>query len=175
MKISFEHNSESKTIDLTPTGSGKSYRAAIGEEVFDVEILRVENGRIDFRLKGSHDAISAFSPVFTAYVSFDNAKRWVTVNGQTIVLAKPAAGTRRSGHGHHHAAGELTAPMPGQVRAVSVSEGDTVIKGQTLLLLEAMKMEIKVQSPRDGVVKKLFVKQGQTVEREQILITVEDG
>jgi biotin carboxyl carrier protein len=63
--------------------------------------------------------------------------------------------------------------MPGQVRAVNVSEGDSVTKGQTLLLLEAMKMEIRVQAPSDGIVKKLFVKQGQTVEREQILIEVE--
>jgi biotin carboxyl carrier protein len=48
-----------------------------------------------------------------------------------------------------------------------------VTKGQTLLVLEAMKMEIRVQAPLAGVVKKLFVKQGQTVEREQILIEFE--
>lgn len=175
MKLLFEHNSENTSIDLTPTGSGKSYRATIGEHVFEVEILRAENGRIDFRLIRSDHPISASSSaLFSAYVSSDNAKRWVTVHGQTFVLTK-SSGTRRSGHGHHHAAGELTAPMPGQVRAVNVSEGDAVVKGQTLLLLEAMKMEIKVQAPRDGVVKKLFVKQGQTVEREQLLIDVEES
>jgi biotin carboxyl carrier protein len=86
-----------------------------------------------------------------------------------------ASDTRKSGVGHHHAAGELTAPMPGQVRAVNVSEGDAVTKGQTLLLLEAMKMEIRVQAPRDGVVKKLFVQQGQTVDREQMLIEIEEN
>jgi biotin carboxyl carrier protein len=64
--------------------------------------------------------------------------------------------------------------MPGQIRAVSVNEGDTVTKGQTLLLLEAMKMEIRIQSPQDGVVRKLFVEQGQTVEREQLLVEIVD-
>jgi acetyl/propionyl-CoA carboxylase alpha subunit len=59
----------------------------------------------------------------TAYVSSENGRRWVTVNGQTLVLTK-SSGARSRGHGHHHAAGELTAPMPGQVRAVNVSEGD---------------------------------------------------
>jgi biotin carboxyl carrier protein len=108
----------------------------------------------------------------TAYVSSDNARRWVTINGQTFVLTK-SSDARTRGHGGHHAAGELTAPMPGQVRAVNVSEGDAVAKGQTLLVLEAMKMEIRVQAPMDGIVKKLLVKQGQTVEREQILIHVE--
>jgi pyruvate carboxylase subunit B len=63
--------------------------------------------------------------------------------------------------------------MPGQVRAVNVNEGDTVTKGQTLLVLEAMKMEIRVQAPHGGVVKKLFVNQGQTVEREQMLLEIE--
>jgi len=108
-----------------------------------------------------------------AYVSSDNAKRWVTVNGQTFVLTK-SSGAKRSGGKHDHA-GELTAQMPGQIRAVNVSEGDAVTKGQTLLVLEAMKMEIRIHAPQDGVVKKLFVKQGQTVEREQVLVTMENG
>jgi 3-methylcrotonyl-CoA carboxylase alpha subunit len=81
----------------------------------------------------------------------------VTINGQTIVLTK-ASGARRSGHGHQHAARELTAPMPGQVRAVNVSEGDAVTKGQTLLVLEAMKMEIRVQAPFVGQVSSISVK-----------------
>jgi biotin carboxyl carrier protein len=63
--------------------------------------------------------------------------------------------------------------MPGQVRAVNVSEGDDVKKGQTLIVLEAMKMEMKIEAPSDGVVKSLLVKAGQTVEREQMLIVVE--
>ena len=60
-----------------------------------------------------------------------------------------------------------------QVRTVNVREGDTVTKGQTLLVLEAMKMEIRIQAPQDGVVTKSFVEQGQTVEREQILMEIE--
>jgi biotin carboxyl carrier protein len=174
VKLSFEHNSENITIDLTSTGSGKSYRAAIGGDVFEVEILRAGNGRIDFRLIRPNDPLSASSSVFSAYISSDNARRWVTVNGRTIVMTR-SSGVRKSRHGHHHTAGELTAPMPGQVRAVNVGEGDSVTKGQTLLLLEAMKMEIRIQSPQDGIVKKLFVEQGQTVEREQRLIEIEEN
>ena len=48
-------------------------------------------------------------------------------------------------------------------------------KGQTLLVLEAMKMEIRIQAPQDGKVKKLLVKQTQTVERDQILIELEES
>jgi biotin carboxyl carrier protein len=164
VKLSFDFNSQSFHIDLTP--SGKSYRATMGDQTVEVEILHVhaERGQLDLLIDGQR---------VTAYVSSEGAKRWVTINGQTFVLTKSGAGSRKSGASHHHAAGELTAPMPGQVRAVNVSEGETVTKGQTLMVLEAMKMEIRIHAPRDGVIQKLWVKQGQTVEREQVLIELE--
>ena len=162
MKLFFEQNSQSISVELTP--SGKTYRARVGEKAVDAEILEAKDGKLDLRVDGKR---------VTAYVSTDNAKRWVTVNGQTFVLTK-SSGARRSGYGGQHAAGELTAPMPGQVRAVNVSEGDAVTKGQTLLVLEAMKMEIRIHAPQDGVVKKLLVKQSQTVEREQVLIDIKE-
>ena len=165
MKLTFELDAQSFPIDLTPGGSGKSYRATLGDKTVELEILQAKDGKLDLLIDGER---------VTVYVSSDNAKRWVTVNGQTLVLTK-SSGARRSGSRHQHAAGELTAPMPGQVRSVNVSEGDVVTKGQTLLLLEAMKMEIRVQALGDGVVKKIFVQQGQTVEREQILIEIEES
>jgi pyruvate carboxylase len=156
MKLTLDNT----VIDISPNGKG--YTATVGDKTVAVEVLYSKDGKIDLLIDGQH---------VTVYVSSDGAKRWVTVNGQTIVLTK-SSGTQRSGHRHDHAGG-LAAPMPGQVRSVNVSEGDTVTKGQTLLVLEAMKMEIRIQSPRDGKVKALHVKQGQTVEREQILIEVE--
>ena len=163
MKSFYEFASQLLLVDLAPNGGGNSYRCTVGEKAIDVKVLEVKDGRLDLLIDGKR---------ITAYVSVDNAKRWVTVNGQTLLLTK-ASGARKSGGGHH-AAGELTAPMPGQVRAVNVHEGEAVTKGQTLLLLEAMKMEIRVQAPQAGLVKKLFVQQGQTVEREQTLIEIVD-
>ena len=155
-------NLNETTLELTPDGQG--YQIVIGDKTVSVQILHSENGHLDLSLDGQR---------VTAYVSSDGAKRWVTVGGQTFALTKSTAGTRRAQHGHH-AQDELTAPMPGQVRAVNVVEGESVTKGQTLLVLEAMKMEIRVAAPRDGVVAKLFVQQGQTVEREQVLIEIVD-
>jgi acetyl/propionyl-CoA carboxylase alpha subunit len=165
MKLTFDHNSQSFLIDLTPGRSGISYRATIGDKAVDVESVRSENGKLDLLIDGKR---------VTAYVSIDKAKRWVTVNGQTFVLTRPAAGAKRRGAGQEHAS-ELAAPMPGQVRAVHVVEGEAVTKGQALVVLEAMKMEIRIHAPREGVIKKLFVKQGQTVEREQILVEIEES
>ena len=163
MKFSFDQDSQTIHMELTPTG--KAYRATIGDETVTAEVLLAKDGKLDLLIDGKR---------VIAYVSSDNARRWVTINGQTFILTKSSS-ARKSRHGHHHTAGELTAPMPGQVRAVNVNEGDAVTKGQTLLVLEAMKMEIRIHASQDGIVKKLFVKQGQTVEREQILIEVDES
>ncbi len=160
MKITFDNT----TLELKP--NGKNYEVTLGDKTATVELLRAdaERGKLELLIDGQR---------VTAYVSSDGAKRWVTIHGQTFMLTKQSS-ARRSGGAGQASTGALTAPMPGQVRAVNVSEGEAVMKGQTLLVLEAMKMEIRIQAPMDGVVKKLFVKQGQTVEREQILVMVEN-
>ena len=70
-------------------------------------------------------------------------------------------------------AGSLHAPMPGLVTSVAVGPGDRVTKGQTLLTLEAMKMEQPIKSPLDGVVVDLPVVAGQQVGADALLIRVE--
>ena len=68
--------------------------------------------------------------------------------------------------------GAVLAPMPGQVTAVAVREGDTVTKGQKLLTLEAMKMEHTLTAPFDGVVTRLPASVGAQVEHEALLAEV---
>jgi biotin carboxyl carrier protein len=65
---------------------------------------------------------------------------------------------------------DIKAPMPGMVLNILVNEGDTVKKGDTLIILEAMKMENSLKSPADGVVKKISAIKGKAVEKNQILI-----
>ena len=66
----------------------------------------------------------------------------------------------------------LKAPMPGMVVSIPVAEGDTVKKGQVLLVLESMKMQNELKSPQDGTVHRLRVKPGDKVEQKQPLLTV---
>ena len=65
------------------------------------------------------------------------------------------------------------APMPGLIRELMVQEGAAVSKGDTLLILEAMKMENTLKSPRDGTVKKINTTKGVAVEKGQVLIEFE--
>ena len=66
---------------------------------------------------------------------------------------------------------ELRAPMPGLVRHVNVQVGDKVDAGDSLFILEAMKMENLLKSPVNGTVSDLFVKPGESVEKNQILLS----
>jgi len=67
----------------------------------------------------------------------------------------------------------IKAPMPGLIINVSVNEGTEVKKGDTLLILEAMKMENVIKSPRDGKVKKVNVQLKQAVEKNQVMLEFE--
>lgn len=157
MKTTFD----AQSLEINPSGDG--YVAVMDDKTVSVKIVRIdpEHGRMELLIDGQR---------LVAYVSSDGAKRWVTIDGRTLMLTK-ASGAKRGSRGEN--AGTLTAPMPGLVRSVVAGVGDAVSKGQTLLTIEAMKMEIRIQAPGDGTVKMLHVKQGQTVEREQLLIEVQ--
>ncbi|MCC5939827.1 MAG: acetyl-CoA carboxylase biotin carboxyl carrier protein subunit [Lunatimonas sp.] len=65
---------------------------------------------------------------------------------------------------------DVKAPMPGLILNIPLTVGQTVRKGETLLVLEAMKMENAIKAPLDGTVKAIAVQQGQSVEKNQVLV-----
>ena len=71
--------------------------------------------------------------------------------------------------------GGLTAPMPGNVLATHVAEGDAVREGQLLLILEAMKMQHRITSPFNGTVKEMHVGEGDQVDNGALLVLIEDA
>jgi len=66
----------------------------------------------------------------------------------------------------------LRAPMPGLVVAIPVAEGQEIKKGQVILILESMKMQNELKSPRDGIMGRIRVRPGETVEQKQTLLSV---
>jgi propionyl-CoA carboxylase alpha chain len=71
--------------------------------------------------------------------------------------------------------GSCRAPMPGRILAVRVAQGQTVRKGDTLAILEAMKMEHEVVAPHDGVVREVFIEVGQQVEAGDVLAALDEA
>jgi len=92
----------------------------------------------------------------------------VFYGGETWRFAKAPSRAARAAEEEH----ALTAPMPGRILAVHVAEGDRVEKGQVLVVLEAMKMEHAVKSPRAGVVAGLAAEPGKMVGLGDVLLDV---
>lgn len=68
---------------------------------------------------------------------------------------------------------KVTCPLPGTVIDLKVKEGDTVAAGQTLVILEAMKMENNIDAGRAGVIKSIMVQNGSTVMEGDVLMVIE--
>ena len=76
-------------------------------------------------------------------------------------------------HMQNQKVNDIKAPMPGLIVSFQVNPGDTLAKGDAVLILEAMKMENVLKSPGDGIVKEILVAQGEAVEKGQVLIRLE--
>ncbi|MCL4253115.1 MAG: acetyl-CoA carboxylase biotin carboxyl carrier protein subunit [Anaerolineae bacterium] len=77
---------------------------------------------------------------------------------------------RRGGVGG--GSGELKSPMPGLIVGVTVEIGQAVFKGQTVVILESMKMQNELKAPVDGVVQTISVQKGQTVDKGALLVII---
>lgn len=97
--------------------------------------------------------------------------RWLWIDGRVAEVevqreAHSRPRTRSSSH-------DLASPMPATVLRVLVEPGARVARGDTLLILEAMKMELPVRSPRDGVVRAIHFRPGELVQPGVNLLDVE--
>ncbi len=126
-------------------------------------------------------------------VVFDASDREIdyAIDGQRQTLAVTTVGERHLAHGpdgdidltelprfpaadRAQFGGGLKAPMPGRVLAISVAVGDTVARGQLLLVLEAMKMEHRITAPAAGTVKALKVSAGDQVANGALLVMLDE-
>ena len=82
---------------------------------------------------------------------------------------RAALGGRVIQRGDYH----LKAPMPGLIIAIPVSDEQFVKKGEVLLILESMKMQNELKSPRDGKVSRIRIQEGDSVEQRETLLTIE--
>jgi biotin carboxyl carrier protein len=69
---------------------------------------------------------------------------------------------------------QIKSPMPGLIVAVPVTEGQHVVKGDKVIILESMKMENELRAPKDGLVARVHVAQGASVEKDQVLLVIVD-
>ena len=98
---------------------------------------------------------------------------WVFLDGRVYVVepSGPAGAVRTRRRGDDHTA--LSAPMPATVVAIAVEAGQPVANGDVLIVLEAMKMELPIRAPRDGIVRTIACRPGELVQPGAQLLELE--
>ena len=152
------------------------------------QLVNVEYGGGEYRVEtpvGVTRAAGQYTPDGNLIATLDGRRLVVTVVWQSDLITIVNQGKQyqveytdpaRVAEVDTGVAGGLTAPMPGRVTVVSVKEGDRVQEGDSLLILEAMKMEHTIVASADGVVERVHYEKGDLVdEGAEMLILLPDG
>jgi acetyl/propionyl-CoA carboxylase alpha subunit len=163
------------------------YIATLDDQTFEIEInaddqitVNGERLSIDFRSVSGQPVYSLLvnGQSYEAYVQGGETGLEVLLQGHLHIVEVEDERQRKlreasSGPVIHSGEFNLKSPMPGLIVAVPIVEGQVVVKGQDLVILESMKMQNELKAPRDGKIGRVRVRPGDSVEQSQVLVTLE--
>jgi len=138
----------------------KTYKLHINGEKYEARILEYSSTHAKVNVNG-HDYLIQIDDE-------DNKSTPFLAAQEKAVPIAPAFFSSPDG-----LSGEIRSPIPGVIVSIKVKEGDRVSRGQTILILEAMKMESEIAAPIDGIIKKILVKERAPVQEGDLMITIE--
>ncbi|MBD5233633.1 MAG: acetyl-CoA carboxylase biotin carboxyl carrier protein subunit [Bacteroidales bacterium] len=136
--------------------NGNNYTVAVGD--IDENVAQVEVNGVPYKVE-----LDRAKPTTVKVQTPRPSAAPRTATGEKVIASKPAAA----------GAGSVVAPLPGVVISVNVKVGDTVSAADTVVVLEAMKMENSIRAGRDGKVTAINVNAGDSVLEGTALITLE--
>ena len=162
------------------------YQTIVNGQTFDIEInedgrilVNGEERAIDFRelRQGELYSMLLDHRSFEAVVEERDDLYQVLMEGDMYEVKVTDERSRRlenafMAFGDSGAEVSIRAPMPGLIARVPVVEGQVVSRGDTLVILESMKMENELKSPRSGTVHRVYVAMGDSVEQNKLLLTI---
>lgn len=138
----------------------KKFKFTISGNDYDVQINDIEDNIADLEINGTQYKVEIHQEV----------KKTKTPK----LVRKPVQKTPGEGEikKKSSTAKAIKAPLPGTIISIAVKEGDTVTKGQTLMVMEAMKMENSIMAESDGTVTAIKVSAGQSVLQDDVLVEI---
>jgi biotin carboxyl carrier protein len=158
---------DDETLDVTIVRSGQGYRLEIEGETFEVDSRSVHEGGVRSLLideRSYETAVVASRDGVDVYVSGDVFH--IRVTDELWARAEKAAHSAEAGHEH------ILSPMPGAVISILVEEGQMVSPGETVAVVEAMKMQNDIAAVRGGRVEEIRSKPDEVVEQGAVLIVL---
>ena len=139
----------------------------VNETIYDIEIIGdkvIVDGK-EIEAKVNEDKILIKGDTFNVDFIEEGDPSLMIINGMAYEISK--------GNLDFLSVNEIKAPMHGKIVNILVNEGDHVENGQVLIVLEAMKMENQIKSPRKGAIKTIKIVNDQSVKISDILLTFE--
>jgi len=145
--------------EIKTEGKMKKFNVTVNGKAYAVEVEEVGAGQGGF----TYQPVQQSAPIQQAAVTAPSQ--------ESPAQQKPAAPAPKVPSGL--VSGEtISAPMPGTIVDINVSEGQSIKAGDILLILEAMKMENEIVSPKDGVVNRIHTSKSSTVSTGDALVTI---
>jgi glutaconyl-CoA/methylmalonyl-CoA decarboxylase subunit gamma len=141
-----------------------TYRLRIGETEYDAEVKSITPHKACIVVNGTEYVVDLVS-----------IGRQTAAPSPPTPAPRPATETKlapRQARSTSEGTGSVRSPMPGLVLRIEVREGQVVNAGQTLLVMEAMKMENSVVAPHNGTVRKILASEGASVSEGDVLVEV---
>jgi biotin carboxyl carrier protein len=149
-------------------GADGRVRLTLGEEVWEVDARLSEDGVVSLLVGGVSHVATVVDREGTCVVQVGGETYEVLVEEQTRWIIRTHGGAAGPGHGQ-----TLTAPLPGKITHVAVRPGDAVQAGDTLVVIEAMKMENEFKAAGAGTVAEVRVQRGQAVNPGDVLVVLQ--
>lgn len=141
----------------------KSFKYTINGNVYKVHINSVVDDIADVEVNGTPYQVKLEKPAKKQMVTLKRPVQAPTTASGDPVVTRPAASTTQ---------GAVKTPLPGVILQVKCNVGDTVKRGQTLIILEAMKMENNINADRDGKIIEIKVHKGDSVLEGADLVVI---
>jgi len=155
----------SETVDVT--GQAGRYRLTMGSEVWEVDGRLTAQGIYSLLIGGVSYVADVRDEEGACVVDVGDERYVIRVEEEVRFVIRTRGGAA-GGHGAH----TLVAPLPGRIVHVAVKPGDRVEKGDTLLVIEAMKMENEFKAGASGTVAEVRVEAGQPVNGGDVLVVI---
>jgi geranyl-CoA carboxylase alpha subunit len=153
---------DDQQIQLQLSSVNNTFTVQLCDQTVCIEVIEKTDEQLTYFVDGIHRRVQYVLDGDQLYLDRDNGN--VAIRNVTYAAPETAdvAGD-----------GKIRAPMDGAVINILVNKGDQVVKGQTLLVLEAMKIQQQIRSDVDGVVEDILGQQGQQVKKRQMLFTIQ--
>ena len=151
-KVSFEERDEFYKFQIDD-----------GQE-YNISKVEIESNLVSFKHKGK---------TYNIFYVAEKEQVFLSIEGENYTLQLERDVSSKSKSGKQQKGDSVVSPMPGLLVKIPVKVGDEVKSGETLAIVEAMKMQNELPAPRDGIIKQINGKEGEQVDALQVIVELE--